>query len=134
MRRVIIAGAGAFLVSASCASAAPDGRAPIAGTASTAPKPPANETPALPSAANPLLAKWSGSYGGVPPFASVKVEQIKPAYLAAMKSSVAEGSAAIAADPAPPTFDNTIVAFEDPAGRCAGRDAVRHVGVDDEHP
>ena len=36
------------------------------------------------SVPNPLLAPWSGPYGGVPPFDKVKVEQFKPALEAAM--------------------------------------------------
>lgn len=31
------------------------------------------------TAANPLLAGWTGPYGGVPPFDKVKVEHFKPA-------------------------------------------------------
>ena len=64
---------------------------------------------------NPLLAKWSGPYGGVPPFAAVKVEHFVPAFEAAMEAKRRE-VARIAADPAPPTFDNTIATLED-AGR-----------------
>ena len=33
---------------------------------------------------NPLLAKWTGPHGGVPPFATVKVEHFKPAFEGAM--------------------------------------------------
>jgi peptidyl-dipeptidase Dcp len=33
---------------------------------------------------NPLLAKWSGPYGGVPPFDKVEVAHFKPALEAAM--------------------------------------------------
>ena len=35
-------------------------------------------------AANPLLAPWSGPFGGTPPFDKVRVEQFKPALEAAM--------------------------------------------------
>ncbi len=60
---------------------------------------------------NPLLAPWKGPYGGVPPFDAVKVEQFKPALEAAMAEQLAEIDA-IASDPAPPTFDNTLAAME----------------------
>jgi peptidyl-dipeptidase Dcp len=60
---------------------------------------------------NPLLAPWTGPYGGVPPFDKVKVEQFKPALEASMAEALAEIDR-IANDPAPPTFDNTIVALE----------------------
>lgn len=66
-----------------------------------------------------LLAPWSGPYGGVPPFDSVKVEDFKPALLEGIERNRAE-IAAIATHPAPPTFDNTIAALED-AGRALGR-------------
>lgn len=64
---------------------------------------------------NPLLAKWSGPYGGVPPFAKVKVEHFEPAFRAAMDEKRRE-LAAIANDPAAPTFENTIARLEG-AGR-----------------
>lgn len=64
---------------------------------------------------NPLLVKWSGPHGGVPPFASVKVEHFKPAFASTMEEKRRE-LAAIAESAAPPTFDNTIAALDD-AGR-----------------
>ena len=60
---------------------------------------------------NPLLAPWSGPYGGVPPFDKVKVEQFKPALEAAMAEQLAEIDT-IANDPAPPSFENTLAALE----------------------
>ncbi|HEY3122142.1 MAG TPA: M3 family metallopeptidase [Vicinamibacteria bacterium] len=60
---------------------------------------------------NPLLAPWSGPYGGVPPFDKVKVEQFKPALEAAMAEQLAEIDK-IANDPAPPSFENTLAALE----------------------
>jgi peptidyl-dipeptidase Dcp len=60
---------------------------------------------------NPLLAPWTGPFGGVPPFDSVRVELFKPALEAAMADQLA-AVARIAADPAPPTFDNTLAALE----------------------
>ena len=64
---------------------------------------------------NPLLAKWSGPYGGAPPFAKLKVEHFAPAFDAAMDAKRRE-LAAISDNAAPPTFENTIAALDD-AGR-----------------
>src|SRR5262249_7348149 len=70
------------------------------------------QTPAAQAAANnPLLPPWAGPYGGVPPFDRVRVADFKPALQAAMAENLEEIEA-IAADPAVPTFDNTIVALE----------------------
>jgi peptidyl-dipeptidase Dcp len=60
---------------------------------------------------NPLLLPWGGPFGGVPPFDQVKVEHFGPALEAAMAEQLAEIDR-IAADPAPPTFANTIEALE----------------------
>ena len=119
MRTVLHLGAGAaLLVSASCARApeqpalsSPSAASPAAGAAVTAPETAKTD--------NPLLAPWTGPYGGVPPFAKVKVEHFKPALEAAMEASRKE-IAAIADNPAPPTFENTIAALED-SGRAFDR-------------
>jgi peptidyl-dipeptidase Dcp len=68
-------------------------------------------TPAAAAAANPLLAEWTGPYGGVPPFDKVRVEDFKPALEAAMAESLRELDV-IAGNPAPPTFENTIAEME----------------------
>ena len=60
---------------------------------------------------NPLLEPWTGPYGGVPPFDRVKVEHFEPALAAAMQENLDEIER-IAADPQPPTFENTIAAQE----------------------
>ena len=60
---------------------------------------------------NPLLAKWEGPYGGVPPFDRVQIPLFKPALEAAMAQQLAE-TQKIADNPAPPDFENTIVALE----------------------
>jgi len=60
---------------------------------------------------NPLTRPWSGPYGGVPPFDAARVEDIGRA----LESGMAEQLAAIdriADDNSPPTFENTIAAFE----------------------
>jgi peptidyl-dipeptidase Dcp len=60
---------------------------------------------------NPLIPKWTGPYGGVPPFDQVKVEYFKPALESAMVECLAEMDR-IAGDPEAPTFANTIEAME----------------------
>jgi len=113
MRTAFILGASAaVLLPLACASSH-DARCPT--TAVAAPAPTAAPAPAATPAAkaeNPLLEKWVGPHGGVPPFAKVKVDQFKPALLAAMDENRTE-IAAIAGDAAAPTFDNTIGAMED---------------------
>src|SRR6516225_2420276 len=61
-------------------------------------------------ALNPLLAPWTGPWGGVPPFGRFKVSDLKPALQAAMDESLAEIDR-IAADPAQPTFAHTLAAM-----------------------
>ncbi|HSK62978.1 MAG TPA: M3 family metallopeptidase, partial [Pyrinomonadaceae bacterium] len=60
---------------------------------------------------NPLLAKWEGPYGGVPPFDKVQVALFKPALEAAMTEQLAEIDK-IASNTAAPDFENTIAALE----------------------
>jgi peptidyl-dipeptidase Dcp len=60
--------------------------------------------------ANPLMTKSTLPFQA-PPFDLIKVTDYQPAIEAGMKEQLAE-VAAIANDPAPPTFDNTIVAME----------------------
>src|SRR4029079_3691627 len=60
---------------------------------------------------SPLLAPWTGPYGGVPPFEKVKVEDFKPALETAMAEALGEIDK-VASDPALPTFENTIVGLE----------------------
>jgi peptidyl-dipeptidase Dcp len=67
---------------------------------------------AVPGAAgNPLLADWTGPYGGIPPFHQVRVQDFEPAMEAAMAQQMAEIDR-IAANPAAPTFENTLAAME----------------------
>src|SRR4029077_19660032 len=67
---------------------------------------------------NPFFETWNGPFG-VPPFARIKPEHFVPAYERAFAEHEAE-VAAIAACKEPPTFDNTIVAYEN-AGRALAR-------------
>ncbi|AHM60294.1 peptidyl-dipeptidase Dcp [Flammeovirgaceae bacterium 311] len=68
---------------------------------------------------NILLKEWTGPYGGVPAFDKMDLAALKPAMEKGMAMHLAEIEA-IAANPNPPTFDNTIVAFEE-AGEPLGR-------------
>lgn len=71
-----------------------------------------NKTHAMnPADPNPLLAKWEGPYGGVPPFDRVQVSLFKPALEAAMAEKLAEVDR-IAKNTDAPTFENTITALE----------------------
>jgi peptidyl-dipeptidase Dcp len=90
----------------------------LADGCATAP-PMSAAAPAVESAGNPLLADWEGPYGGLPPFDRVEVAHFEPALEAAMAEHLAE-VATIAAEAAPATFENTIVAMEQ-AGRTLDR-------------
>src|SRR5690606_22247805 len=70
-------------------------------------------------AENPLLGAWNGPYGGVPPLDRVRVEHFLPALEVAIAEKLSDVER-IAADPAPPTFENTLEAFER-AGRTLAR-------------
>ncbi|USU14092.1 M3 family metallopeptidase [Sphingomonadaceae bacterium OTU29THOMA1] len=75
--------------------------------------------PAAAEATNPLLADWTGPYGGVPPWDKVKPEL----FPAAFEVSLAERAAdyrKIADNPAAPTFANTFVPMQ-LAGQRYGR-------------
>ncbi len=71
-----------------------------------------NSTTELSTSENPLLAKWEGPYGGVPPFDRVQIPLFKPALEEAMAEQLAEIDR-IAKNPAAPDFQNTIVALEE---------------------
>lgn len=58
-----------------------------------------------------LLAPWAGPYGGVPPFDAAKIDAFAPALEAAMAEQLAAIDA-ITANPAAPTFDDTLAAME----------------------
>jgi len=59
---------------------------------------------------NPLLAQWN-TPDGVPPFDRISPDHFRTAYARALAEHETE-IAGIAADPAPPSFDNTIAAME----------------------
>lgn len=68
---------------------------------------------------HPLLATWSGPYGGVPPWDKADVKKVPEAFQIGMALQLAELEA-IAQNPEPATFANTFLPFED-AGRHQGR-------------
>ncbi len=68
---------------------------------------------------SPMLKEWTGPYGGVPPWNLVRTEEFQDAFATAI-AKASEDIDAIANNPQPPTFRNTIVAMED-AGRMLDR-------------
>ena len=67
---------------------------------------------------NPLLQKWTGSFGGTPPFDKIQVAHFKPALSASMDKYRNEIDAIVKSHDEP-TFENTIATYED-AGRTFG--------------
>jgi peptidyl-dipeptidase Dcp len=63
------------------------------------------------SSGNMLLKPWIGPYGGVPPWDMVNSDDFLGAFDAAIEQSSADIEA-IANNPEPPTFENTLVAME----------------------
>ncbi len=109
-----------FTLACGGATPAPDAppRPPNAtsATPTTADATPAKESLPVQS---PLLAPWTGPYGGVPPYGKFTVADMKPALVAAIAENLADVDK-IAADPSPATFDNTIAAL-DRAGKALNR-------------
>jgi peptidyl-dipeptidase Dcp len=71
------------------------------------------------TASNPLIAPWTGPYGGVPPWDKVKPELFPAAFEAALAERRQEYDR-IANDPAKPTFANTFVPMQN-AGQTLNR-------------
>ena len=84
----------------------------LAAAAATGAAATLNPSFAMAAETNPMLAQWTGPYGGVPAFDKVKVADFKPALEAAMAENLAQVDA-IVANAAPATFENTIAAMED---------------------
>ena len=78
------------------------------------------------AAANPLLAEWTGPYGGVPAFDKMDLKYVPEAFDVAMAENLADYDK-IANNPEPATFENTIVAME-AAGERLGR-AFTYFGI-----
>lgn len=95
--RTILLAATALSLAPMSALAAPDQAAPSA-------------------AANPLLADWTGPYGGVPPFDKVKPELFPQAFQVALAEQSADYRR-IAQNKAPATFDNVFVPIENAGKR-----------------
>ncbi|EZP57504.1 M3 family metallopeptidase [Sphingomonas sp. RIT328] len=74
---------------------------------------------ARPGATNPLLADWTGPYGGVPPWDKVTPELFPEAFTVGLAERAAEYRR-IADNPAAPTFANTFVPMQ-LAGQRFGR-------------
>jgi peptidyl-dipeptidase Dcp len=68
------------------------------------------DSPIVAAADNPLLQAWTTPHG-MPPFEAIRAEHFAPAYEHALKAHRAEIDA-LAANPAEPTFENTVVAFD----------------------
>jgi peptidyl-dipeptidase Dcp len=64
---------------------------------------------------SPLLAPWTGPYGGVPPWDQIKSDLFPAAFATGIALRAAEVDV-IANNPAPPTFQNTYAALDN-AGR-----------------
>ncbi len=88
-----------------------DTRAAPTPTAETPPTPIQEAEPEMSTEDNTLLAEWTGPYGGVPAFDRMNLDELKPALETGMAENLEEVDA-IAANPEPPTFENTIVALE----------------------
>jgi peptidyl-dipeptidase Dcp len=73
-------------------------------------------------ASNPLLQRWDAPYG-LPPFRRISPEHFEPAFEQAMCEHRTEIEA-IAANPEPPGFDNTLAAFDRSGLRLARIEAV----------
>jgi peptidyl-dipeptidase Dcp len=108
MRHILLTRTAVLAVATAAAGCAPT----AAMNTETTPAPGAQAAAPAPAAqANPLLAEWTGPHGGVPPFDRVRVADFVPAFEAAMAENLAEVER-IASDPAAPTFENTVLAFE----------------------
>ena len=73
------------------------------------------------NAVNPLLADWQGEWH-FPPFSAVQPEHFEPAFEIAMREHQDE-LAAIAINPDPATFDNTLAAYDLAPGKTLDKNA-----------
>lgn len=110
MRYHLLAGASILTLTATACASAGTSTAP--GTAA-----PTIENAAV--TANPLLAEWTGPYGGVPPWDRVRPEDFPAAFETAIAARSAEIQA-IAQSGEPATFQNTLVPLQN-SGRQLGR-------------
>ncbi len=103
----------ATIAIAGCASAPETAAWPQADLAAAA------ATAGVEAKSNIFLTDWTGPYSGVPAFDRIDLAQLKPALEAGIAMNLAEVDA-IANNPEPASFDNTILALED-SGRALGR-------------
>jgi peptidyl-dipeptidase Dcp len=101
-------------------------QATAAGALAAALRPPLSLAKGSAVTDDPILSPWHGPHGGYPRFDLLKITDFKPALTRAMDLYRGE-LAAIATAKAPPTFANTIAAYE-AAGRPFNR-AVNLFGV-----
>lgn len=85
---------------------------PSATATATTTAPPTATSTAPTTMTNPLLENWTGPFGGVPPFAKVKVDLFASAITAGMDEQRREIDAVVK-NTAPASFENTIAAMED---------------------
>jgi peptidyl-dipeptidase Dcp len=105
----------------------PSGAADETAMAQPVEQPDAAAAGELPAAGNNvLLAEWTGPYGGVPAFDRMSLDDLKPALEAGMAGQLTEIDA-IAANPEPPSFANTIEALQG-SGRMLDR-ALTYWGI-----
>ncbi|MEZ5939527.1 MAG: M3 family metallopeptidase [Hyphomonadaceae bacterium] len=98
---------------------APEPKPEVATVSEPAPAPAPVAQPVQPAApayaeelaSNPLLAEWTGPYGGVPDFSKMDLARLKPAIEAAMAAELDEIDA-IANNPDAPSFANTMEAMQ----------------------
>ncbi|XBQ16475.1 MAG: M3 family metallopeptidase [Oceanicaulis sp.] len=105
IERLMLSTAAAALLLAACA---PEAATPNTETGSEAAKSQTGE------AANPLLAEWETPFDA-PPFDAISADDFLPAFEAAIAAHSAEIEA-IATNPEPPTFENTLLAMETAGG------------------
>lgn len=121
MRQILTLTASAAVIALSACATAPEGpmwpKADLAAAAASV-----NVDPAT----NVFLAPYAGPYGGVPAFDKMDLAQMKPGLEAGMAMNLAEVEA-IANNPEPATFENTILALED-SGRALG-DLFSYYGI-----
>src|SRR5687767_4077312 len=110
MKRMMLAGTAVTML-AGCATTNQDVTPVAAAAVVPAEAAAAPEVPAVPVPDNVLLADWTGPYDGVPPWQMVKPELFPQAILFGIDEQRRE-ALAVANDPAPPTFENTVEALE----------------------
>jgi len=104
---LLLCAASAALVLAACS---PQNASDADGSEAREAEMPASAGAAETASDNPLLADWTTPHGA-PPFDLFEEDDFVPAFEAAMAAHVAEIDA-IAANPEPPSFDNTLLAME----------------------